>query len=153
MLQMDIASFGDMRMLHRTTGFMLYNSGGIHFNGLSFDDNKSGKDSFQAQNVCLLARYGNQGEYGSKGWPRANSRGILGALQGPHYFGNCKKGSDCEKCSNSKLMAPGQDFGDYSIGNKCKGDKDLDNVWIGVKCYYESLVSSRCCNDVLICPC
>jgi hypothetical protein len=150
-------------------GFMLYNGGGLRFNGLSFDDNQYGRDSFQvcnhgsiyqlmesimarrgssalflqAQNVCLLARYGNQGDYGSKGWPRSKSRGILGSVRGPHFFGNCKKDSDCDKCSNAKLMRPGQDFARFSIGNSCKGDKDLDNVWVGVKCYYEGMDSLR----------
>ncbi len=104
-------------------GFMLYNGGGLRFNGLSFDDNQYGRDSYQAQNVCLLARYGNQGPYGSKGWPRSKSRGVLGKVQGPHFFGNCKKDDKCGECSNAKLMSPGQDFARFSIGNSCKGDK------------------------------
>eukprot|EP00277_Geminigera_cryophila_P044913 CAMPEP_0173066302 /NCGR_PEP_ID=MMETSP1102-20130122/6127_1 /TAXON_ID=49646 /ORGANISM="Geminigera sp., Strain Caron Lab Isolate" /LENGTH=663 /DNA_ID=CAMNT_0013933727 /DNA_START=8 /DNA_END=1995 /DNA_ORIENTATION=+ len=41
-------------------GFKLTNSLGLQFNGKSFDDNNYGAGSYQARNVCLLARYGNQ---------------------------------------------------------------------------------------------
>lgn len=48
-------------------GFKLENTAGLRFEGFSFDDNQNGAGSIQARNVCLLARYGNKGSYGSQG--------------------------------------------------------------------------------------
>eukprot|EP00961_Rhodomonas_salina_P177836 2398145-Rhodomonas_salina.1 len=37
---------------------------GLRFNGASFDDNQNGKGSYQAMNICTLAKYGNKGTIG-----------------------------------------------------------------------------------------
>jgi hypothetical protein len=73
-------------------GFKLENAGGLRFNGMTWDDNKNGKGSYQAQNVCLLARYGNKGDFGKEGFPTSDSKAKTGGtLKGPHYFGEqCK---------------------------------------------------------------
>jgi hypothetical protein len=73
-------------------GFKLENAVGLRFNGMSFDDNQNGKGSYQAQNVCLLARYGNKGDFGKKGFPSDESKAKTGGkIKGPHYYGElCK---------------------------------------------------------------
>jgi hypothetical protein len=69
-------------------GFKLENAAGLRFNGISFDDNQNGKGSYQAQNVCMLARYGNKGDFGSRGSPTDQCKGTTGGtIKGPHYYG------------------------------------------------------------------
>ena len=41
-------------------GFKLVNEIGLRWGGKSFDDNQIGKGSIQAQNICILAKYGNK---------------------------------------------------------------------------------------------
>ena len=41
-------------------GFKLVNKIGLRWGGKSFDDNQIGKGSIQAQNICILAKYGNK---------------------------------------------------------------------------------------------
>jgi hypothetical protein len=119
-------------------GFMLYNGGGLRFEGKSFDDDNHGPGDVQVQNVCSLAMYGNEGLYGARGTPSAESHAIVGPskLQRPHWYGACSAGSgQCKACSNQKLMQPGDNFKAFSEGDSCRGDKDLDTAWVGVKCY------------------
>ena len=42
-------------------GVRLENEKGLRFNGASYDDNEIGKGSYQAMNICMLAKYGNGG--------------------------------------------------------------------------------------------
>ncbi len=119
-------------------GFAIRNKGGLRFLGRTFDDNKMGKGSIQVQNVCLLAKYGNGGQYGSRGMPSGQSMAVGGGPRGPHWFGNCNPSDPCAKCSNSKIMDQGADFGAFAHGNKCAGDHDLDGAWTEVQCYFPS---------------
>jgi hypothetical protein len=68
-------------------GFQLYNSRGLRFNGFTFDDNNKGQGSIQARNVCSLAKYGNQGQFGSDGVPNEKSFGFGSGNSGPHFYG------------------------------------------------------------------
>lgn len=118
-------------------GFMLYNGGGIRFEGRTFDDDNSGPGQLQAQNVCNLAMYGNQGLYGVRGAPTDKSHAVLGpkTLQKPHWYGSCEQGGGCGACTNDKGMFAGEDWTRFAHGDTCKGDADLDVAWVGVKCY------------------
>ncbi len=98
-------------------GFALKNKGGLRFIGHTFDDNHMGVGEIQVQNVCLLAKYGNAGQYGDRGMPSAQSKATGGGPNGPHFFGNCNPNDRCGKCSNSKLMEAGADFGSFAHGN------------------------------------
>ena len=52
-------SVGKAKTCQCAHGFKLSNSMGLKFKCKSFDDNNHGAGSFQARNVCLLAKYGN----------------------------------------------------------------------------------------------
>lgn len=41
-------------------GFKLSSTNGLRFGGASFDDNQIGLGSYQARNICMLAKYGNK---------------------------------------------------------------------------------------------
>jgi len=51
---------GDEKWCECAHGFMLVNEDALEYKGKSFDDKNFGEESVQAQNVCLLARYGNE---------------------------------------------------------------------------------------------
>jgi hypothetical protein len=65
--------------------------------GYTFDDNQNGAGSFQAQNVCLLAKYGNKGTYGSEGFPTAKSRAVMSNAPAwvPLYMCMCMCSQPC----------------------------------------------------------
>uniref|UniRef100_A0A7S0VGN6 Uncharacterized protein n=1 Tax=Hemiselmis tepida TaxID=464990 RepID=A0A7S0VGN6_9CRYP len=118
-------------------GFRLYNPGGITFDGYTFDDSNNGPGSQQVLNVCMLARYGNKGDYGAAGAAKATSLALTarGTVKGPHFYGACSEGG-CGACSNNGLLPPGADWRMLAIGNSCNGDHDLDRAWAGVECHF-----------------
>jgi len=73
-------------------GVKLSNVRGLRFNGASFDDNQNGKGTYQAQNICMLAKYGNKGKIDF--YAKPSSYGVTGGgVPGQvHWFGNCRKG-------------------------------------------------------------
>jgi len=121
-------------------GIRLENSHGIRFDGASFDDNQIGKGSYQAMNICTLARYGNGGTITKK--PTADCGGYSiysSANSQVHWYGNCAKGdsSQAHCCSNAELLKSGFDWKKFSKGNSCSGDNDRDYTLGKVDCFFE----------------
>lgn len=123
-------------------GFKLKNSKGLRFSGFSFDDQNSGSGTNQVRNVCMLARYGNQGIFkGSTAdlVSKASFAETSSDVEQPHWFGNCKpdeKGVEtC--CSNDKLVESGFNWFAYGSGNDCLGDLDTDLVWTELTCIFD----------------
>ena len=125
-------------------GFQLKESkAGLRFAGASFDDNQNGKGTYQAMNICSLARYGNGGKIQFQ--PTKDCAGKTGQGSGNqiHWYGNCRKGSsrDATCCSNAALLKSGFDWTKFSRGNSCRGDRDTDRILEQVKCYFSSTPS------------
>ena len=88
---------------------------GLRFAGASFDDNEIGTGSYQAMNICSLARYGNGGKILYQPTKQCGGKSG-GSWGGPasqvHWYGNCHKGSSREAscCSNAALLKSGFDW-------------------------------------------
>ena len=67
---------------------------GLQFEGKSFDDNRIGKGSIQAQNVCVLAKYGNKGTIIEPATAECFGESDANLNEIPHWFGNCNAGDD-----------------------------------------------------------
>lgn len=99
-------------------GFKLYNKHGLRFNGASFDDNQNGVGTYQAQNICMLAKYGNKGtitKYASeKSWGRTGG----GVASQVHWYGNCRKNDKNQKscCTNAMPLDSGFDWNKFAHG-------------------------------------
>ena len=119
-------------------GFKLYSKHGLRFNGLSFDDNQHGKGSYQAQNICMLAKYGNKGKISRYASDQSYGRTGRGVSGQPHFFGNCGKDYSPYKkcCTNAKPLDSGFDFNQFSKGNSCRGDGDRDAVLSEINCWW-----------------
>jgi len=125
-------------------GFELSESkAGLRFAGASFDDNQIGTGSYQAMNICSLARYGNGGKITYQPTKKCGGHTGYGPSSQVHWYGNCRKGSSSEKacCSNAALLKSGFDWTTFSRGNRCGGDNDKDRVLAKVKCYFEATPS------------
>ena len=111
---------------------------GLRFNGASFDDNQNGRGTYQAQNICLLAKYGNKGVI--RQYPKPESYGVSGSgVPGQvHWFGNCGKNYNPYKkcCTNAALLKSGFDWNQFSKGNSCRGDGDRDTILREVNCWF-----------------
>jgi len=121
-------------------GVRIENSHGLRFNGASYDDNQIGKGSYQARNICMLAKYGNGGTITKKA--TADSAGFSiysSSASQVHWYGNCRMGDtkQAQCCSNAELLQSGFDWNKFSKGNSCKGDNDRDYVLGKVDCYFE----------------
>ena len=90
-------------------GFKLTNSKGLQFAGKSWDDNNYGAGSFQARNVCLLARYGNM--FVNKETKCAN-QGASCTCDGNVRFGVDSSWSPPVRVHDSIMCAAGKDFKD-----------------------------------------
>lgn len=125
-------------------GFILKNSNGLRFKGFTFDDNKLKPGDNQVRNICMLARYGNEGTWTD------NTKDIISAKsfgesspdsEQPHWFGNCdpdpKDLSMLECCSNSMLIGPEHNWFKYGSGNSCAGDLDKDRVTTMITCIFD----------------
>jgi len=119
-------------------GVKLYSRHGLRFNGASFDDNQNGAGTYQAQNICILAKYGNKGKIDfyptSKSYGRTGG-GVPGQV---HWFGNCRKGYKpyAKCCTNANLLRSGFDWNKFSKGNSCRGDGDRDYILSEVNCWF-----------------
>jgi len=111
---------------------------GLRFDGYSFDDNQIGTGSYQAMNICILAKYGNGGTVTTPPKSSCGGKSLGGPAKQVHWYGNCKKGSTKEAacCSNAELLSSGFDWKKFSKGNSCGGDKDTDMVLGEVKCEF-----------------
>jgi hypothetical protein len=123
------------------SGFMLTNAKGLRFNGYSFDDQNVKPGSIQVRNMCMLARYGNEGKF------NGNAEDIISeasyaessdSISQPHWYGNCKKGekgmSEC--CSNSELVKSGFSWFQYATGDDCGSNLDKDSVTTKLVCIF-----------------
>jgi len=122
-------------------GFQLEETkAGLRYAGASFDDNQIGKGSYQAMNICILARYGNGGKITYMPTTKSGGHTGRGVSSQVHWYGNCRKGSTRETscCSNAALLKSGFDWTKFSRGNSCRGDGDRDRVLDRVKCYWET---------------
>jgi hypothetical protein len=119
-------------------GVKLSNVYGLRFNGASFDDNQNGVGSYQAQNICLLAKYGNKGTITNYAKPESYGVTGGGVPAQPHWFGNCRTGYQpyAKCCSNANPLESGQDWNDFSKGNSCQGDGDTDEILKEVNCWF-----------------
>jgi len=119
-------------------GVKLSNVRGLRFNGASFDDNQNGKGTYQAQNICMLAKYGNKGKIDF--YAKPSSYGVTGGgVPGQvHWFGNCRKGYKpyAKCCTNASPLQSGQDWNAFSKGNSCRGDGDKDYILKEVNCWF-----------------
>jgi len=110
------------------SGFMLVNEDGLRYKDMGFDDHHFEAGSIQAQNICMLARYGNKGKMSVT--PDTSSYMALvdkkGVKDQVHWFGDCKAGSKKEKrcCTNSRVMTASYNFGTFATGGQCGGDTD-----------------------------
>ena len=68
---------------------------GLSYEGKSFDDNQIGKGSIQAQNVCVLAKYGNAGTITEPATPDCAGESNHDLDKQQHWFGNCDMGGKC----------------------------------------------------------
>merc|ERR1719183_439976 len=119
-------------------GVKLYSKYGLRFNGASFDDNQNGRGTYQAQNICMLAKYGNKGKidfYAKEKSYGVSGRGVPGQV---HWFGNCGKGYTRYKkcCANAAPLESGFDWNRFSKGNSCRGDNDRDTILREVNCWF-----------------
>lgn len=119
-------------------GVKLSNVYGLRFNGASFDENQNGVVSYQAQNICLLAKYGNKGMITN--YAKPESYGVTGGGVSPqvHWFGHCRTDYQpyAKCCSNANLLESGQDWNDFSKGNSCQGDGDKNHILQEVHCWF-----------------
>lgn len=121
-------------------GVQLENSHGIRFNGASFDDNQIGTGSYQAMNICTLARYGNGGTITKKPTAQCGGYSIYSSANSQvHWYGNCGKGdkNQASCCSNAELLVSGFDWNKFSKGNSCGGDNDRDYTLGKIQCYFD----------------
>jgi hypothetical protein len=58
---------------------------GLRFQGASFDDNEIATGSYQAMNVCILAKYGNGGTITEKPTERCGGFSLNGAADQVHW--------------------------------------------------------------------
>jgi len=72
---------------------------GLRFKGASFDDNQIGTGSYQAMNICILAKYGNGGTTTDPPTPNCGGKSLRGAARQVqvHWYGNFRKGKGSEK--------------------------------------------------------
>ena len=65
---------------------------------------------------------------------------ITAGPQQIHWYGNCAKGDLQQErcCSNSALLDSRFEWTDFSRGNSCQGDKDLDATVGEVNCWFET---------------
>jgi hypothetical protein len=119
-------------------GFKLYSRHGLRFNGASFDDNQNGVGSYQAQNICMLAKYGNKGKITKYASEKSYGRTGGGVASQVHWFGNCGKNYSPYKrcCSNAAPLDSGFDWNKFSKGNSCRGDGDRDRILSEVNCWW-----------------
>ena len=99
-------------------GFKLYSQRGLRFNGASFDDNQNGVGTYQAQNICMLAKYGNKGTITKYASEKSYGRTGGGVADQVHWFGNCGKDYAPFKtcCTNSMPLDSGFDWNKFSKG-------------------------------------
>lgn len=121
-------------------GFQLEEtSAGLRYAGASFDDNQIGTGSYQAMNICILARYGNGGKIAYMPTNKCGGHTGRGPSSQVHWYGNCRMGSkETTCCSNAALLKSGFDWTKFARGNSCRGDNDKDRVLDQVKCYFET---------------
>lgn len=119
-------------------GFKLYDRHGLRFNGASFDDNQNGVGSYQAQNICMLAKYGNKGKITKYASDKSYGRTGGGVANQVHWFGNCGKDYKPYKscCTNAMPLDSGFDWNKFSKGNSCRGDGDRDRILSEVNCWW-----------------
>jgi len=129
------------------SGFMLVNEDGLRYKDMAFDDNNFKAGNIQAQNICMLARYGNKGTMAVT--PDASSYMALvdkkGVEEQPHWFGACKAGSAQEKtcCTNAAVMTTGYDFDTFATGSQCRGDFDKATPAKVLFCVFDSAAFVR----------
>lgn len=117
---------------------------GLRYAGASFDDNQIGLGSYQAMNICSLARYGNGGKIAYQPSKKCAGKVVYGSAKAQvHWYGNCRKGSsrDASCCSNAALLKSGFDWTTFARGNSCHGDGDTDHTLGTVECYFETTPS------------
>jgi len=121
-------------------GFKLYSRNGLRFNGASFDDNQNGKGTYQAQNICMLAKYGNKGKISKYASEKSYGRSGGGVAGQVHWFGNCGKNYSPYKtcCTNAMPLDSGFDWNKFSKGNSCRGDGDRDTILSEVNCWWNA---------------
>jgi len=126
------------------SGFQLLNPSGLRFKGYSFDDQNLEAGSNQVRNICMLARYGNEGKFkgktasliSAKSWAESTSDDDL---KQPHWYGNCaaddKDKAQC--CSNAQLVKSGFNWYSYGTGDDCLGNLDTDRVTVRISCIFD----------------
>ena len=129
-------------------GFILKNSKGLRFKGYSFDDQNTKPGSIQVRNICMLARYGNEGSFKGKAAALISEKSYMESssdVSQPHWFGNCEPGEYGKEgcCSNSKLVESGFNWFKYGTGNDCVGDLDKDSVTTKIVCIFDEKSTER----------
>jgi hypothetical protein len=125
---------------------------GLRYAGASFDDNNVQAGSYQAGNICILARYGNGGMVDFNPTDKCFGNKITAGPQ-KHWYGNCAKGALQQQtcCSNSALLDSRFEWTHFSLGNSCSGDNDLDDPLGEVNCWFETnpnVIESLRCNGI-----
>jgi len=117
------------------SGWKLVNGRGLRWGGKSFDDNQVGKGSIQAQNICILAAYGNKGKVTKKPTKNCAGKSNFKVHGQVHWFGNCRKGG-CKTCTGAEVLGDGFDWNKFASGNSCRSDSDRDYVLAQVQCFF-----------------
>ena len=128
---------------HKTPdGFKLKNTvAGLRYAGYSFDDNHIGRGSYQARNICILAKFGNKGVVSRQ--PLSSCTGVSNRGRGVspqvHWYGNCRKGSWRQKncCTNAFVVGSYFNWNKFSKGNSCRGDRDTDRTLGEIRCAFD----------------
>ena len=122
-------------------GFKLTNTdAGLRFAGYSFDDQEIGRGSIQAQNVCILARYGNKGQVTKQPLDTCAGKPNSGSVESQvHWYGNCNPGTVAQKdcCSGAFILGSYFDWQKFSKGSSCKGDSDTDRTLGELECSFD----------------
>ena len=123
-------------------GFILENDKGLRFKGYSFSDKNLEPGSNQVRNICMLARYGNEGTFqgtaaeliSDKSYGQSSSD-----VSEPHWFGSCHPGEYSTQgcCANSQLVESGFNWFKFGTGDDCIGDLDKDLVTSSIVCIFD----------------
>ena len=116
-----------------TDAFILQHPTGLSINGLGFDDNNAGAGNIQPRNICMIALFGNGGNYSLVATDQ--SYGVPSGTYMNHYYGNCGVGT-CSTCTNDHIFTPGESINSVAQGNSCGGDGDTDSGWTELYCYF-----------------
>ena len=80
----------------------------------------AGTGTYQAMNICILARYGNGGTITDQPTAKCGGKSLGGVSSQVHWFGNCAKGESgmASCCSNAELLKSGFDWTKFAHGER-----------------------------------